>query len=54
MLPSGTAGLEIDRHEPQERRDAEAELDQTLALPGLRTGLFDLEYPQAGGDLGSF
>ena len=45
------ARLEVDRHEPQPLRDAEAELDQALPLPGLRTGLIDLEHPQAGGDL---
>ena len=50
-LPPGVARLEVDRHEPQPRRDAEAELDQALALPGLRTGLVDLEDPQAGGEL---
>src|SRR5205807_6886687 len=32
-------------------RDAEAELDQAQALPGLGTGLVDLEHLQAGGDL---
>ena len=50
-FPPGIARLEIDRHEPQPVRDAEAELDQALPLPGLRTGLVDLEHPQAGGDL---
>src|SRR5438270_10970350 len=43
-LPPGTARLEIDRHQPQPLRDAEAELDQALALPGLGPGLVDLEY----------
>src|SRR5207302_7087370 len=43
-LPPGTARLEIDRHQPQPLRDGEAELDQALALPGLGTGLVDLEY----------
>ena len=46
-LPPGVARLEVDRHEPQPLRDAEAELDQALSLPGLRTGLVDLEHPQA-------
>ena len=50
-LPPGSARLEVDRHEPQPLRDAEAELDQALSLPGLRTRLVDLEHPQAGGDL---
>ena len=51
-LPPGVARLEVDRHEPQKRRDAEAELDQALALPRLRTGLVDLEHAQARGELG--
>ena len=50
-LPPRVARLEVDRHEPQERRDAEAELDEALALPGLRAGLIDLEHQQAGGEL---
>jgi hypothetical protein len=43
--------LEIHRHQAQPLRDAEAEVDQALALPGLGTGLVDLEYLQPGGDL---
>ena len=31
-------------HEPQERPDAEAEVDKALALPCLRTGSIDLEH----------
>ena len=31
--------------------NAEAELDQALALPRLRTGLIDLEHEQTGGEL---
>ena len=50
-LPPGVARLEVDGHEPQERRDAEAELDEALALPRLRAGLIDLEHEQAGGEL---
>ena len=49
-LPPGRAGLEVDRHQPQPLWDAEAELDQALPLPGLRTRLVDFEHPQAGGD----
>jgi hypothetical protein len=41
----GIARLEIDGHEPQPFRNAEAEFDQTLPLPGLRTPPVDLEYP---------
>src|SRR2546422_2601515 len=51
LLPPARPRLEVDRHEPQPLRDAEAELDQALPLPGLRTRLVDLEDPQAGGDL---
>ena len=50
-LPPRAARLEVDRYQPQPVRDAVAELDQPLALPGLGTGLVDLEHPQAGGDL---
>jgi hypothetical protein len=50
-LPPGVACLEVDRNESQPLRDAEAELDQALSLPGLRARLVDLEYKQAGGDL---
>ena len=35
---------EVDRHEPQERRDAEAEVDESLPLPRLRAGLINLEH----------
>ena len=45
------ARLEVDRHEPQPVGNAEAELDQALALPRLRAGLVDLEHAQARGDL---
>jgi hypothetical protein len=50
-LPPILARLEVDRDEPQPLWDAEAEFDQTLPLPLLRTGLVDLEDPQARGDL---
>ena len=53
LLPPRPAGLEVHRHEPQPLGDAEAEFHQPLALPVLRTGLVDLEDPQAGGDLRS-
>src|SRR5262249_4976463 len=52
-LPPRFAGLEVDRDEPKERRDAEAEIDHALALPRLRTGPIDLEDEQAGGELRS-
>src|SRR5262249_18598900 len=45
------APLEVDRNKPQPLRDAEAELDQALSLPGLRSRLVDLEHEQAGGEL---
>jgi len=45
-LPPRVARLEIDGHEPQERRNAVAEVDEALALPRLRTGLIDLEHDQ--------
>src|SRR6185436_825315 len=48
-LPPRVACLEVDWHEPQERRDAEAEVDEALALPLLRAGLIDLEHEQTGG-----
>ncbi len=51
LLPPGPAALEVDGHEPQPLRDAVAELDQTLALPGLRPRPIDLEYAQPRGDL---
>src|SRR5205823_7343684 len=38
-------------HEPQERRDAEAEIDEAPALPRLRAGPIDLEHEQTGGKL---
>jgi hypothetical protein len=40
-----------DRHEPQPLRHTEAELHETLALPGLRAGLVDLKDAEPGGDL---
>src|SRR5262249_47010303 len=43
--------LEVDRNKPQPLRDAEAELDQALSLPGLKSRLVDLEHEQAGGEL---
>ena len=52
-LPPRFARLEVDRHEPQVRRNAEAEVDQALALPRLRTGPIDLEHEQPGGELRS-
>src|SRR5580698_6091052 len=51
LLPPRPARLEVDRDQSQPLRDAEAQLDQSLALPGLGTGLIDLEHPEAGGDL---
>jgi hypothetical protein len=50
-LPPPVACLEVDWHEPQERRDAEAEVDEALALPRLRPRLIDLEYEQTGSNL---
>src|SRR5437773_10075527 len=50
-LPPRVACLEVDWHEPQERRDAEAEVDEALALPRLRAGPIDLEHKQTGGKL---
>ena len=47
----GSPASKSTGNEPQPLRDAEAELDQTLSLPGLRAGLVDLEHEQAGGDL---
>jgi hypothetical protein len=48
-LPPYLARLEIDRDKLQERRDAEAEVDEALALPGLRTGPIHLEHEQPRG-----
>jgi len=42
-LPSRSAGLEIDGHQPQPLRNAEPELSETPTLPDLRTRLIDLE-----------
>jgi hypothetical protein len=41
------ARLEVDRHEMQPGRHAEAEVDQALPLPGLRARLVHLEDMQA-------
>src|SRR5262249_57999759 len=43
----------IDWHQPQVRRDAEPQVDQALALPGLRAGSIDFEHEQAGSQLRS-
>ena len=50
LLPPG-ARLEVDRHEPQPLGDAESELHQAAALPGLRTRAVDLEDPHSRGNL---
>jgi hypothetical protein len=47
LLPPGFACLEVHRHESQPLRDAEAEVEQALTLPGLRTGSIDLEHAQS-------
>jgi hypothetical protein len=52
-LPPVVARLEVHRHQPQPIRDAIAELDQPLPLPGLCPWLVDLEHPQPGGHLRS-
>src|SRR6185312_1035511 len=48
----GIARLEIDRHEAQPRRQAEAEGRQALPFPGLRPWAVDLEEREVRGDLG--
>jgi hypothetical protein len=52
LLPPRVARLEVDGHEPEERRDAEAEVDETLTLPGLRAWAIDLEHEQTGSKVG--
>src|SRR5262249_37860147 len=47
------SAVEVDRRKSQERRDAEAKLDEALALPRLRTGPIELEHEQTGDELGS-
>src|ERR1051325_840097 len=49
-IPPRVAGLEVDRHKPQEGRDAETEVDEALPFPRLRAGPVDLKYEQASGE----
>jgi len=50
---AGCPDLEVDWHQPQERRyaEAEVEVDGALALPRLRSGPIHLEHEQTGGKL---
>ena len=49
--PPRSTRLEVDRHEPEPIGDAVAQLDQALALPGLRGWLVDFEHPHPRGDV---
>eukprot|EP00456_Euglypha_rotunda_P067890 TRINITY_DN58_c11_g1_i5.p1 TRINITY_DN58_c11_g1~~TRINITY_DN58_c11_g1_i5.p1 ORF type:complete len:914 (+),score=171.34 TRINITY_DN58_c11_g1_i5:4186-6927(+) len=52
-LPPDIARFEVDWNEPQVGRQAEAEFDQPLPLPGLRSRLVDLEHDEPRGELRS-
>jgi hypothetical protein len=45
------ASFQVNRDELQPLWDAEAEIDEALALPGLVAGLVDLEHREARSDL---
>lgn len=46
-VSAGTAGLEIDRHEPQPFENRKTECDQALAFPRLLVMTIDFEVVQA-------